>query len=560
MISTGSTGIPLVVGNWESGTSFTRFAFPFVWSLSDRDRGDHSFVYEPLSVGSEGHSGHADKEWLRSVDRRRRYFTPETANVLFDRALWFELRRNDVRSDAPDAMPKLFGDFDVCIGHRNLRLSIAPPRLVLFEAKDARHAASIAKTGFLLLDVTFPEGQSQTPTLEDLMVVNEMFRYWRCPFDGHVVESRNMPDGRTYSYAAVMGDILRGAGVSAAQKHKPSDCFRRWEKLLSFPVHTDRGLYCLIAPRAMAASKEWLDGAPKGIGCVPYTDERAFVWTCALTAGGAADFTGLLRQHDPKLTGEWVRFLNVDLPSNAEATEFEQQWVRDRTYERWKHYGTLYGFNMHSGAMIAAHTKPEPNERGEVPKPLPIWRHYSELYFDQVLLLLYLRVSLFRFKAELADASKDLPARRNQSFTKFRELRVAFAFLTNLYRYPALSSQQQGVEMYTKAREFIDIDDLFDEVQSEIETTHEMFELVSTSRMATVTAVLTYFVLFAGVYATLMAFLAAEDLEDLPPTREPVLRFIGELWPSILPSWGLLILSIPVVLLLVLVVRWQQRK
>ncbi|MGH8613413.1 MAG: hypothetical protein ACREYF_15710 [Gammaproteobacteria bacterium] len=62
---------------------------------------------------------------------------------------------------------------------------------------------------------------------------------------------------------------------------------------------------------------------------------------------------------------------------------FEREWAKERTYRRWEEWGSYYGFNYHSGAMLGP---PETNP--------PFWRHFAEVYFDQVLLLLYLRVSL----------------------------------------------------------------------------------------------------------------------------------------------------------------------
>ena len=42
----------------------------------------------------------------------------------------------------------------------------------------------------------------------------------------------------------------------------------------------------------------------------------------------------------------------------------------------------------------------------------------------------------------------------------FQSLRRDFAMFTNLYEFPLLSNQQQGVEMYEKARENMDVGQL----------------------------------------------------------------------------------------------------
>ena len=66
------------------------------------------------------------------------------------------------------------------------------------------------------------------------------------------------------------------------------------------------------------------------------------------------------------------------------------EWAAERTYRRWAHYGTLYGYTYHSGTMLS----------GPSYEP-PTCQHFKEFYFEQALLMLYIRVGLFRFSKEL---------------------------------------------------------------------------------------------------------------------------------------------------------------
>ena len=240
--------------------------------------------------------------------------------------------------------------------------------------------------------------------------------------------------------------------------------------------------------------------------------------------------------------------MNVDRPSAGPATPFEREWLQGRTYERWKHCGTLYGFNVHSGAMLASPCN-EP----------PLWRHFGETYFDQVLLLLYLRVSTFRFSRELARISADLPSHQKRDFHEFRKIRRVFALLTNLYRFPLLSSQQQGIEMYTSARKWLDVDELFEEVQAEIRETHEMFELLTASQMGAAAAVLTCIALIIGVFAGVMSFLGAGEIDPYAPPREAVLRALNH-WPALTPAWWLIVTTFSVSSLAAIALwRWLRK-
>ncbi len=520
--------IPLCAGNpyGEQPASFTRFALPFVCRLERDER-------------TQKPSQFYDDVPIPRLAARSRYFTPETADVLFGRARWLELKGSFAYQTL--RMP---------IGGDEIEIEIAPPRLVLFEA-GARPRVELTSTAFLLVDVYFPqpakngEGKpSSPPTLDDLLLINELFRYWRQPFDKHPAKECTTARGVTCftkamaNVAAAARAALDGAGRRGERLGKDDDYFDRWDWLLSYPIK-DEGGYMRIASTAREAARRWthpedpsaaLNALSDDTGWIAYTDERAFVWTCVITKSGSEDLKDAL-EGDPSHSGMWVRLLNVDRPSNGQATAFEKRWLRGRTYERWKHFGTLYGFNMHSGAMLASPCE-EP----------PLWRHFSETYFDQVLLLLYLRVSTFRFSRELARISADLPFHQKRDFREFRKIRRVFAMLTNLYRFPLLSSQQQGIEMYTCARKWLDVDDLFEEVQAEIRETHEMFELSTASEMGVATGVLACIAIIIGFCGGVMALLAADDIKPYRPPREAVLRLLNH-FPGLTPAWWLIVLA-----------------
>jgi hypothetical protein len=218
-------------------------------------------------------------------------------------------------------------------------------------------------------------------------------------------------------------------------------------------------------------------------GWLAGTDYRAFVWTSAYICDSPS--RGYSGPPDrPEMYGHWVKFLNVDsigkywsdpdnVESDARATStFEQGWARPRTYLRWAHYGTYYGVSPHSGAMLTNYSDPEPQYD----------RHFRTLYFDQMLLLLYLRTVAFQLSIRLAYLGaefKDHMAKAHRNKDKgdeirkyrgqFRDIRQFFMSFATLYQFPLLSTQQQGVELYTMFRHFMDVDDLFRDVSDEID-------------------------------------------------------------------------------------------
>jgi hypothetical protein len=479
--------VALLTGPPETA-SFSRFVLPFGYRLEARKesnlKSDWRFVPEPVPEESP----------------RRHYLTPETAKVLFDRGLWLRLEPATPRANA-------FARFNLGQGRETVPVELQPPRLVLFEAGESEEG-DLLQIGFLLIDAHFPGGTRAS--LSDLLLLNELFRFWRRPFDEH-------PTEEPWPYEATLGAAAREAVLSCVGIAR-DDLYRdRWERLLALPIERKKDEFLQLAPEFF------------------YRDRRAFVWTAAVVAGGAAALGS-----DPHQSGEWVRLLNIDKPLAAgapfpPATEFERAWAAERTYRRWQHFGTLYGFNLHSGAML---TGP--------PEGLPIVRHFGEMYFDQALLLLYLRVGCFRFSRELAEIScrarderRETDGAAQEIWTEeFRAIRWRFALFANLYQYPLLSNQQQGVEMYTLAREVMDVRTLFEEIQGQIAASHEFVEMKLASEEAEsgtrLTVVAT--VALAGALATgfLGMNVVAEGLAGGEFSRQGFLE-----WGAFLATLGL---------------------
>jgi len=214
---------------------------------------------------------------------------------------------------------------------------------------------------------------------------------------------------------------------------------------------------------------------------------------------------GVLPWTDP--ASLWISFLNAD-SSNTDSAEFQLDLTARRTYRRWAHKDTLYGFSHHSCACMV----------GENTGEVPVGKHFGGMYYDQLLVLLYLRCVVYRFSQNLstlsAEAMQSHPDsgrnERNDSFRrKFMEFRRNFDLFSNLYQFPLFSNQQQALEMYEIARRELDVDQLFDEVNLEVKSTEQYFSGLHADllakfsvRVGVIAAVYTLFAIvftFAGI-------------------------------------------------------------
>ncbi len=496
----------------QGPASYTRFVLPFAYrpvALSGVSAGPA--YLECLSP---------DPDYAERLRARSDYFTAETSSVLFDRAKWVQLSSPLAeKSEAPN-------DFEVrgrqAEGNRRkkLKVRLKPARLVLFEwpgPEPVRGEPDLLSSGFLVQEANFLN-DLEPWAVEDVLAFNDMFRLWRCPFQGYADIQR---DGYLYKC------LVPGADCSG------DVFFDRWAPLLHCPVQTGSGQSWLFPGASNGSSwsaeaRKWaLEGARQP-GWVAYADTRTFVWTCMLLQNGVDSLregAPLTARSDAR--GPWLKLLNVDSPGSDifSLTEFEKQWLNGRTYSRWEESGTVYGFSYHSGAMIA----------GPCTGP-PLWRHFGDMYFDLTLLLLYLRVGSFRFSRRLNEISERMRSPREESLREFtndyRSLRLAFALFTNLYQFPLLSNQQQGLEMYEIARSNLDVKELFCEVQDKIKTSHEYLEARISQDQVDTTVRLT-------VVATLgLALILALNFLALDVVAGQLKDGLRRSLASLLKTWG----------------------
>lgn len=451
----------------EKIATFTRFVLPFAFQLqSTPDVSDSANLFYTLN----------DKTDLSYI-KRRKYFTRETADTLYEHGQWLSI------CDAWTQTAWGKAEITVTLREQQFKIGMLPPQIVLFELPEIKEleTSTILQTGFLYVDVYFPEQQDNHPQLDDLLVLNEFFRYFGIPYDAHAKIFKNI-------FANV--PIKADSNETIASLVELGCYFERWANLLEIPIQFNNQYYQLFPKSWATAARDWMYNKSTDKNAEHwqiYADNRCYVWTVAFLAeGGEAlklEFELGKTTLDAKDYGHWIKLLNVDNPpfdfvsykyktpneTHKSISPFEREWAEQRTYKRWEQDGSWYGFCYHSAAILA-------------PPISFIFSPSASYYFDTTILLLYIRMALFRFGRELSKAIQDHDEKAKME--KLRQLRSEFSSFTVLYQFPLLSNQQQSIEMYEINRKFLDIDQFFDEIQKEVDNTHEFYELVEANNQA----------------------------------------------------------------------------
>ncbi len=397
-----------------------------------------------------------------SASERRKYFTSDTAYVLFGRSQRYRLRD-------PHRQTELTVTVGKHPGSKKVTLKLSPPELWLFEAEQGLYASSSGAPsaddplccGQLRQEFHIMPG-SEPFTLADLLRINEQLRFLRNLYAGDDTRPIKLPSPgaqRIDFWLELLRTPLRPCGSATGE---PWLQLLPDEQLDAIEAHWETD-GALIESWQPGRGNHKASGVNHGFALV-HDDDRAYVWSTAIIEQSDAE-KAVAR---PEESAAWAAFLNVD-DSPQDSSEFMRDWVKTHTYRRWAHYGTLYGFTTYSGVLMAKPSGP------------PAWQHMRTLYLDQTRLLLYLRSVIFSFSTRLVSLSAQLRRCGVRSTAERRRLRDeaqilldAMSKFVNLYQFPLLSNQQQGLELYALQREQLDIDELFSEVRREAEDTHRL--------------------------------------------------------------------------------------
>ena len=151
----------------------------------------------------------------------------------------------------------------------------------------------------------------------------------------------------------------------------------------------------------------------------------------------------------------WYKYVFVDAKDlTVQDDEMHQELIKKATYKRWNKYGTFYGITRYSFVCLS---------NSDFPLP-----HMKSIYFQMITLLLVQRASLLRFSDEIT-AISDVRG-ENPSSEKIASLFKNYLRFVNKLYFKEVTAQDQGIELYDKAIDILNIKRDIEDLRQEIGT------------------------------------------------------------------------------------------
>ena len=191
----------------------------------------------------------------------------------------------------------------------------------------------------------------------------------------------------------------------------------------------------------------------------PLLDDRMFV----LSWYGNNLFSNTLKDEKYIKNDDWYRYIFVDDGKNIYSPKMQETLTKKATYDRWMNneWGTtLYGMSRYSFVVIT--------DESDFAQDV-LLKHIQTIYFQIVTLLLVQRGSILRFSDEITAISDINPDEKNLT-TNISNLYKHYLRFKNKLYFKEITPQEQGIELYDKAREIMRIDSDITDLSSEIQS------------------------------------------------------------------------------------------
>ncbi|MGB1243137.1 MAG: CorA family divalent cation transporter [Chitinophagales bacterium] len=207
----------------------------------------------------------------------------------------------------------------------------------------------------------------------------------------------------------------------------------------------------------------------------PVVDDRMFVVSWYKNADKAAKlgkFRSKKNAYNYLRNSFWHQYLFVDANGpSCKNNQLFTQLTHKHTYNRWAGYGTLYGVCRYAFVAIESGTF--------------IRSHIEGIYYKMVEFSLVQRASILRFSDEVTHVS-DLELKKESRSAhltqEIKELYQDYIRFVNKVYFREITAQEQGIDLYNKLQENMNIERQVKDLENEIEELHSYSTLIESQK------------------------------------------------------------------------------
>lgn len=202
----------------------------------------------------------------------------------------------------------------------------------------------------------------------------------------------------------------------------------------------------------------------KNIDLKPVIDDRMFVQCWYKNDEWAKEFSGD-NYEDFLNSSQWYEFVFVDDLGgmSCQNEDMQKEIIKKATYERWQKWSSLYGISRYSMVYLTNNGCPS-----------YLLNYFETEYARMAELILVQKASVLRFSAEVTNLS-NMEVNRNFS-KKVSSLYKEYIRFVNQIHFREISAQDQGIEMYQKLYQTMNLEKHVEKLDDEIE---ELYNYVS---------------------------------------------------------------------------------
>lgn len=215
----------------------------------------------------------------------------------------------------------------------------------------------------------------------------------------------------------------------------------------------------------------------------PVIDDRMYV-QCWYKNDKWADWFSGKKYNSFLYSNHWYEFVFVDKLDGmtCQNDAMQKKLITNATYERWQKWCSLYGISRYSMVYLT-------NTGAEKFAPY-LFDYFETMYARMAELILVQKASVLRFSAEVTNLSN---MEEKRSFSrKVSSLYKEYIRFVNQIHFREISAQDQGIEMYQKLYETMNIEKHVEKLDAEIGELYNYVSLKEDHKSSNTMALLTW--------------------------------------------------------------------